>query len=370
MPDARRARVPWTEQQVESALALVELHGVAGLRRFAQQTNRQPEAVRVYLQTQRHADYEAAMLRWRTERASRDVTAALPASEIALDWLDRLRPVAMPAPQRRAASVTPTDGLTLVAGDFHFPTQDDAAVAVFLETCRQLKPARVILNGDLPDLLAVSKYPKDVRAAHGWDLGQEAAAMHAFLHELERVLPADSEVIETEANHSGNGTASRWWRYLSDSAGALVSLPNAEEKLSYQAWWYPAWSRIRLAESVLLADDLLVLHGDIVRKHAAYSARATMEKWYSSVMHNHTHRQGSGAQAVPSIPGRPGGNLRFYETGCMCTLTPSYASAANWTQGFAIVQEGEGEREYGVELVTIQRGRAVVNTLGQLVKAA
>jgi hypothetical protein len=279
------------------------------------------------------------------------------------------RPSPSPPPQRRAASITPIDGVTIVAGDFHFPEQDDAAVAVFLETCRQLRPQRVILNGDLPDLLAVSKYPKDVRAGKSWSLGDEAAAMHGFLHELERVLPRDTEIVETEANHSGNGTASRWWRYLSDAAGALVSLPGAEAKLSYQAWWYPAWSRIRLVEEVLLADDLLVLHGDIVRKHAAYSARATMEKWFSSVMHNHTHRQGMGAQRVPSRTGRGEGQLRFFETGCMCRLKPSYASAVNWTQGFAIVREG-GLKRYGVELVTIEDGEAVVATLGQTVKAA
>jgi hypothetical protein len=56
-----------------------------------------------------------------------------------------------PSPRAIAASnIAATPGLTLVAGDFHFPEQDDAAVAVFLETCRQLKPSRVILNGDLP----------------------------------------------------------------------------------------------------------------------------------------------------------------------------------------------------------------------------
>lgn len=285
-------------------------------------------------------------------------------------WLEHFRPVALPAPPRRAASVTANADIQIVAGDFHFPEQDDAAVAVFLETCRQLKPKRVILNGDLPDLLAVSKYPKDVRKGKSWSLGDEAKAMHGFLHELERVLPQDTEILETEANHSGNGTASRWWRYLSDAAGALVSLPDAEAKLSYQAWWYPQWSRLQLVEQHVIADDLLVLHGDIVRKHAAYSSRATMEKWYSSVMHNHTHRQGYGAQAIPSIPGRPASNLRHYETGCMCKLNPSYASAANWTQGFAIVHTGEAAREYAVELVTIQRGRAVVATLGQTLKAA
>ena len=226
----------------------------------------------------------------------------------------------------------------------------------------------MILNGDLPDLLSVSKYPKDARKRHQWTLADEATAMHGFLKELEAVIPRDCTVIETEANHSGDGTGSRWWRYLSEQIPHLLAHPIAESKLSYQAWWHPAWSRIQMAESVVIADDLLVLHGDIVRKHAAYSARATMEKWASSVMHSHTHRQGSGAQRVPGIPGRAEGIQRFYEIGCLCSLEPSYASAPNWTQGFAIVRE-DGE-DYGVELVTIRDGAAVVNTLGQTVRAA
>lgn len=291
-----------------------------------------------------------------------------PAPADALEWLEKLRPIAMKPPSLPRATLKPIPGITVVAGDFHFGCHDERALSVFVEACAKLRPSRVILNGDLPDMLAVSKYPVDARRRHNWSLQDEATAMHGLLRELEAVVPRTCEIVETEANHSGNGTASRWWRYLSDRAPALMAFPQAEEKMSYQAWWYPEWSRLRLVESVVIANDLLVLHGDIVRKHAAYSARATMEKWASSVMHSHTHRQGSGAQRIPGIPGRPDDLARFYEIGCLCTLEPSYASAPNWTQGFAIVRE-DGD-DYGVELVTIRRGAAVVSTLGQTVRAA
>lgn len=301
-------------------------------------------------------------------RLAQGVRAAPSLAVDPLEWLDRIRPVAVTPPSRPRAAVAPTPGITVVAGDFHFGCHDDRAISILLETCARLKPSRVILNGDLPDLLAVSRYPKDARVKHSWSLRDEATAMHGFLRDLESVLPRESTVVETEANHSGNGTASRWWRYLSEGAGQIMHLPGAEERMSYQRWWYPEWSRIQLVESVVLANDLLVLHGDIVRKHAAYSARATMEKWNSSVMHSHTHRQGSGAQRVPEIPGRPDAVQRFYEIGCLCSLEPSYASAPNWTQGFAIVREDGAH--YGVELVTIAKGAAVVSTLGQTIRAA
>jgi hypothetical protein len=54
----------------------------------------------------------------------------------------------------------------------------------------------------------------------------------------------------------------------------------------------------------------------------------------------------------------------------MCSLQPSYVSAPDWGNGFAIIAHDEAETDYGVELVTIQRGQAVVAALGQTVRAA
>jgi len=280
-------------------------------------------------------------------------------------WLDALRPVALPAPEPLKARTTATE-CTIIAGDFHFPHQCDKTVAVLLETVKRLKPKRFILNGDTVDLLAVSRYPKDQRTVH--PLRDEVTAFHAFLHRLWSIGQAwDMEIVETEANHSGNGTASRWHRYLSDRVPVLYAHDRAKELLAYETWFYPEWCPIRLVESVVIADDLLVLHGDMVRQKGAYSARGHMEKWQSSVLHSHTHRMGQSVRRIPGIPGRPDAIQRAYEIGCLCTLNPSYASAPDWTNGFAIVQEGAGS--YGVELVSVVDGVATIAALGQTITA-
>jgi len=282
-------------------------------------------------------------------------------------WLEALRPVALPAPERAAVQTLPSN-ITLVAGDFHFPQHCPDTIAIFLETVRVLRPKRVILNGDTVDLLAVSRYPKDQR--YTYDLRQEVVAFHEFLHQLMTVASDwPLEIVETEANHSGNGTASRWHRYLSDRVPVLYGHPKAQQLLDYQTWFYPDWAPIRLAESVVIADDLLVLHGDLVRKHAAYSARGHAEKWHSSVMHSHTHRMGSSLERIPAIGTRAESVRRAYEIGCMCNLQPSYVSAPNWTNGFAIIAHDADELDYGVELVNVQRGQAVVCTAGMTIRA-
>lgn len=292
-------------------------------------------------------------------RADADPRDPIPA------WLDALRPVQLPAPQPVKARAE-ASSCTLIAGDFHFPHECPATVAVFLATVERLRPKRVILNGDTVDLLAVSRYPKDQRHVH--PLRDEVTHFHAFLHRLWSLGQAwDMEIVETEANHSGNGTASRWHRYLSDRVPVLYAHDRAKELLAYETWFYPEWCPIRLVESVVIADELLVIHGDIVRKNGAYSARGHMEKWQSSVLHSHTHRMGQSVRRIPGIPGRPDAVQRAYEIGCMCQLNPSYASAPDWTNGFAIVTEGDGS--YGVELVTVSHGQATIVALGETITA-
>jgi hypothetical protein len=283
------------------------------------------------------------------------------------EWLEQLRPVALPAPDTPTRTIAPNP-YTLVAGDFHFPAQSHASLGIFLEVISQLRPKRLILNGDTVDLLAVSKYPKDQRQT--WDLRQEVTEFHKFLHLAHSLGTAwGMDIVETEANHSGNGTASRWHRYLSDRVPVLYGHPKAEQLLDYQTWFYPEWCPIRLQDHVMIADELLVLHGDMVRKHAAYSARGHAEKWHSSVMHSHTHRMGSSLERIPAIGNRPEQVRRAYEIGCMCDLNPSYVSAPNWTNGFAIIAHGEEAGNYGVELVNVVKDRAVVATLGQTITA-
>jgi hypothetical protein len=86
-------------------------------------------------------------------------------------------------------------------------------------------------------------------------------------------------------------------------------------------------------------------------------------------MHSHTHRMGSSLERIPAVGNRPEQVRRAYEIGCMCDLNPSYVSAPNWTNGFAIIAHGEEQGSYGVELVNVVKDRAVVTTLGQTIIA-
>ena len=300
---------------------------------------------------------------WRELRDTATREAA--AKSDAFEWL---RPVALTPPPRVPVSSAPNP-CVIVAGDFHFGMHDDRAIAILVATVEALRPRMVVLNGDTVDLLAVSRWPKDMRAGKTWTLRDEVTAFHGLLHTLHSVGDAwGMRVIETSANHSGNGTDGRWWRYLNDKCPELLQHADAETRLSYQSWFFPAWSNIELVDSVTLGgDSLLVLHGDIIRGEGGYTAKASREKWMHSVIVNHVHRVGMSAKTITALAHKPTSYVVGYENGCLCKLEVPYGRALNWQQGFAIVTEGEDT--FGVEQVLINNGVATVAALGRTVRA-
>lgn len=203
---------------------------------------------------------------------------------------DYLRPVYLPPVERVPVKYAPNP-CWIISSDHHWPVHDPRAEAILLQAIQALRPIGYILNGDGPDMLALSKYPKDARAGKSWSLRDEQVAAKSWWRSVYQVGQAwGIQLFETEANHSGNGRASRWRRWLDERAPEMHQLDDFEQRNSYQAYFHPHDVPVQMVEEVVLADDLRVRHGEIVRKHGGYSARAHGDKWQASVMHGHTQR--------------------------------------------------------------------------------
>lgn len=287
------------------------------------------------------------------------------------DAYDYLRPVHLPPVERKAVRYRPAD-CWIISSDHHWPHQDERAESLILQAIEALRPKGYILNGDGPDLLALSKYPKDARQGKSWSLREEQVAAKSWWRSVYALGQSwGIQLYETEANHSGNGRASRWRRWLDERAPELHQLDDFEQRNSYQSYFHPSDVPVQMVDEVVIAGDLRVRHGEIVRKHGGYSARAHGDKWQSSVMHGHTHRIGSSIKRRPGIPGvRADEWLRTYETGCVCRLDADYCPGADWAQGFAVVREDPSTGVYGVELVHIIDGVLCTPALGGTLKAA
>lgn len=284
------------------------------------------------------------------------------------EFILQLSPIHYDAPVRPAVTEK-ANNFTLVLGDAHFGAEDWDVLNIFLQTVKEIKPSTVILNGDTLDMFAVSRYPKDVR--YTCSLLKERESYHKFLKQLHDITePYQTKIYETNSNHSGDGHEGRWWRYLSDRIGEIADLPEIREKLSYRSVFLPqeSWSRVELVDYVEVVPGFIVMHGDVVRRHGGYSARGLFEKWFTSIMCNHTHRVGMTTQRIPSIGTQEERIIRVYENGCACNLKPLYASAANWQNAFSIVNHTDAN--FAVETVIVSNKQAAISTLGKTLKVS
>jgi len=326
---------------------------------IGQETGEHPEAVRAWFR------------RYKAQRPLESPARQRKKAVTSEDFAD-LAPIHLSPPPRPKKLVTSTKS-TLVAGDFHFGPEsyDPDNEEILLAVARDLRPQVVVLNGDLPDMLAVSKYPADVRIRI--DLGEERRQMHKFLYRLKEITDVfGGKIVETNANHSGESHESRWWRYLSDRIPEVAKDPEFQSKLTYKAMWHPEWADIDIVDYHVICPGLIAIHGDIVRPKAAYSARGMLEKWRHNLVHGHTHRMGATAYRVPGIASKKEHQMRAYEGGCMCSLNPIYGSgtAADWQNGFIIFRHDD-EGRFGAEQVFINPDKtAVVASLGQTYRSS
>ena len=289
-------------------------------------------------------------------------------SEDLKEFILNLSPIHYNAPKRPVV-YQEANKIALIIGDTHFGCEHQPTLDLFLKTVEELKPEKVIINGDSCDLFAVSKYPKDVR--HTYSLFQEREAYHRFLKILHDITaPYNSEIIETNSNHSGENTQSRWWRYLSDRIGEISDLPEVIEALSYENVFFPKFEgcRMSLVDYVELVPEFIIMHGDMVRKKGGMSGIGMMEKYNTSIIMNHCHRTGSSIRRLPSIGSKPDKFLRVYENGCAADISKcTYTSAADWSNGFSIVNYSNIDN-IAVEQCLVQNNSVSICALGKTLK--
>jgi hypothetical protein len=279
------------------------------------------------------------------------------------EFLSNLKPIYSSTKQNKNVTKSHSDYCVII-GDTHFPVHHEPTIEIFLSVVEELQPKTIILNGDTLDMFSISRYPKDIR--QNYSLLDERVEYHKFLSDLITVSN-QAQIFETNANHSGNDLTGRWFRYLSDRIGELSCLPDVIESLSYQNVFLGEYKNyVSLVDFVELTPDLIVLHGDMVRKNGGFSAYAHMEKWMVSIIHNHTHRFGATSKRIPAIGTRKDKQLYAWENACACDLSPLYSSAPNWQNGFCIVSLDEDG--YGIEQVKVEKNKAVISTLGKTYK--
>ena len=202
----------------------------------------------------------------------------------------------------------------VVISDIHIPYQDDIAVNTALEFIADKQPDYIVLNGDIVDFYDLSRFNKDPDRVQC--LQSELDEVEQLFKSLTKLSPK-SKIYYVRGNHEKRLEIYLMKNPELNSLKAL-KLPNLLGLEKYG---------IEYVEKDLRLGSLKIIHGDMVRKFSAYTAKAEIETHDCSGISSHTHRGGVYYQATPER------YLLWAESFCLCDLHPHYIDYPNWQQG-------------------------------------
>lgn len=235
--------------------------------------------------------------------------------------------------------------------DTHGIFGDEQAIECGYAFLSRYRPQLVFCLGDVVDFYQLSRFDQSPERA--LDLQSDIDAAHKFLKGVRRYAK-NAKIHLIAGNHED-----RLRRWLWTKGAAAISLRSMKVPVLLGL----GELGIRYHEDGLVRfGHLLVKHGTVVRAHAAYSARAELEREGVSGMSGHTHRIGE-----YSVTNR-GGFRKWVEAGCLCRLDPEYmpGTIPNWQQGLAYGAFAESGR-FSLHTAHVIRGKTM---LGDRVVAA
>lgn len=234
-----------------------------------------------------------------------------------------------------APATTESFETVVFVSDIHAPYHDQNVISASLQLIKDIKPHRVIVNGDTNDFFQLSRFNK---ALERLDKLQEELDMGFTILKAFRDAAPDAIMDHTLGNHD-----ERLLTYVSFQAQALKSLDalkpvNLLRLDELEANFHPR-------NGFRLRPEFLVEHGQVVRKDAGASAKARLNDTLISGIMGHTHRMGTAYRSGYK-------DLKWYEQGCLCMRNADYViGETNWQPGIAVGQFSTKTENFHVELV-------------------
>lgn len=222
------------------------------------------------------------------------------------------------------------NGLGIVGSDFHiWPGSQSVALRAFKLLCKELKPAFVILNGDVLDFPQISRHPPI-----GWEKTpspiEEIESAQEHLHDIEQAAPRGCQKLWTLGNHDA-----RFETRLATVASEYKNI-----KGIHLGDHFPNW---RKGWKVQINSDIVVKHRFKGGVHATYNN--TLHAGMTMIT-GHLHSQ----MVRPFTDYR--GTRYGIDTGCVAD--PDHQAfrdyteenPKNWVQGFAVLKFKDGRMLY------------------------
>ena len=253
----------------------------------------------------------------------------------------------------------------LVASDVHIPEENSSVVDCWLQTVDLLKPAGIILNGDIMNCGTFSRHDIFSAPKCHWTDSEflEASSpdfdrMNAFLDAIQKISPKSKKIFNM-GNHE------EWLNeFIKRSPRARNRLFSFEERLlltdrSWKVVDYRKFSKIgKLRVTHTLFDSR---SGGGGGKHHAAKHVETMG---ASILYGHYHDIQTASKVTPER-----NSHMAWCAGCLCDLNPGYLrnGPQNWSHGFAVVYLFP-DNNFQVDIKRVVKGKVVVN--GKLLDGA
>jgi len=216
-----------------------------------------------------------------------------------------------------------------IMSDVHVPYHSEIAVQAAVEFLKTQSLAGLLLNGDIADFYAISRYMKDPKQR---DFKGELEAVRSFLGWIRSEFHGIPIVMKA-GNHE-----ERWQHWLWQHAAEISDDP----MMSLTAWLKLGDHDITLVEDQrpVMLGKLPVLHGHELPKGLASPvnvARGAFLRTLSTCLVGHSHKTSNHAESDMWHH-----ETACWSTGCLCDLRPDYAVINRWNHGFAVATVHKG----------------------------
>lgn len=223
----------------------------------------------------------------------------------------------------------------VVAGDIHFPHQDDKVIELFYKFLKSYQPDTIVFNGDLLDCAGISKFQSIPGSSN---LSNELSLCWQFLSDV-RLLCPSARIIYITGNHEW-----RWRSQLIENIKDPTMYGVIRDSVSLQDLLHLRKLNIefkdlpenisRFDDNYIYLEDFFIGHWNRVSKHSDYTVKNLIDDKGVSLIQGHTHRLGLFFKQTLSA------TLIGAETGCLCKVNPDYCMNPNWCNGFVVVENG------------------------------
>ena len=214
-----------------------------------------------------------------------------------------------------------TDGRWLILSDLHIPYHDEEAIENALDYGFAIGCDHVLLNGDVCDFFALSRWIKNPEERN---FSRELQQTRHFLGYLRQLYPK-GKIVYKLGNHE-----QRLQDWLFTKAPEIVGCSEFEMRtlLEFNKWGV---EEVESKRKIKAGQHMTIIHGhEIFGGSAVNPARGLYMQMGVCAMKGHNHRPS--AHQEKNADGKI---MTCWSTGCLCHLEPDYAPVNKWGHGFA-----------------------------------